>query len=239
VTGWSDRPESGPPGVPALAVRAEGERYGLLMPYPKKNLNTNETIALDMHPHWWYFAEPAMALLVSIVLGVVVLTQTDAGTTGRKVAGLAIVALLVITAFWLIGRYLKWLTTNFVITSQRLIFRQGVIAKSGIEIPLERVNNVNFSQSIFERVLGAGDLLIESGGEDGQQRFTDIRRPDKVQNLVHAQVEALIQQRAGYMRPVSGGGIDVAEQLERLEGLLQRGTITQEEFDSQKAKLLG
>ena len=30
-----------------------------LMPFPKKNLNANETIALDMHPHWWYFAEPA------------------------------------------------------------------------------------------------------------------------------------------------------------------------------------
>ena len=209
------------------------------MPYPKKNLNTNETIALDMHPHWWFFAEPAAALFGSIVLGIVVLTQTDEGTNARKAAGLVAIALLVITALWLVGRYLKWLTTNFVITSQRLIFRAGVIAKSGIEIPLERVNNVNFSQSVFERILGAGDLLIESGGEDGQQRFTDIRRPDKVQNLVHSQVDSLIQQRANYGRqaPVSGG--DVADQLERLEGLLQRGTITQEEFDSQKAKLLG
>ena len=114
------------------------------MPYPKKNLNTDETIALDMHPHWWYFAQPAAALLGSIVIGIVVLTQTDSGSTARKAAGIAAVALLVITALWLIGRYLKWLTTNFVITSQRLIFRQGIVAKRGIEIPLERVNNVNF-----------------------------------------------------------------------------------------------
>ena len=207
------------------------------MPYPKKNLNSNETIALDMHPHWWYFAEPAASLVGAIVLGIVVLTQTDAGSTARKAAGILAVALLVVTGLWLIGRYLKWLTTNFVITSQRIIFRAGVVAKSGIEIPLERVNNVNFSQGVFERMLGAGDLLIESGGEDGQQRFTDIRHPDKVQNLVHAQVEALIQHRAGYMRGQAGA--DVGEQLERLEGLLQRGTITQEEFDSQKRKLLG
>ena len=209
------------------------------MPYPKKNLNANETIALDMHPHWWFFAEPAASLLGSIILGVVVLTQTDAGSNGRKVGGLIALALLIITALWLVGRYLKWLTTNFVITSQRLIFRAGVLAKSGIEIPLERVNNVNFSQSVFERMLGAGDLLIESGGEDGQQRFTDIRRPDQVQNLVHSQVDELIQRRAGYSRPAPVSGGDVADQLERLEGLLQRGTITQEEFDSQKAKLLG
>ena len=207
------------------------------MPYPKKNLNASETIALDMHPHWWYFAQPAAALAGSIVIGIVVLSKTESGDTPGKAARLATVALLVITALWLIGRFLKWLTTNFVITSQRIIFRQGVFAKSGIEIPLERVNNVNFNQGIFERMLGAGDLLIESGGEDGQQRFTDIRHPDKVQNLVHAQVETLVQQRAGYVSQTKSGP-DVADQLERLEGLLQRGTITADEFAAQKAKLL-
>lgn len=208
------------------------------MPYPKKNLNSNETIALDMHPHWWYFAQPAAALVGSIIIGIVVLSKTESGDTPGKAARLATVALLVITALWLIGRFLKWLTTNFVITSQRIIFRQGVFAKSGIEIPLERVNNVNFNQGIFERMLGAGDLLIESGGEDGQQRFTDIRHPDKVQNLVHAQVETLVQQRAGYASQPKAGAGDVADQLERLEGLLQRGTITAEEFAAQKARLL-
>ncbi len=86
-------------------------------------------------------------------------------------------------------RYLTWATTNFVITSDRVIYRSGIIAKNGIEIPLERVNNVWFSQGIFERIIGAGDLLIESGGEDGKQRFTDIREPERVQNLIHAQME--------------------------------------------------
>ena len=90
---------------------------------------------------------------------------------------------------WLLVRYLRWGTTNFVITSDRVIFRHGVIAKSGIEIPLERVNSVHFDQGIFERMLGAGDLLIESGAESGQQRFTDVRNPDRVQNLIHSQME--------------------------------------------------
>ena len=212
------------------------------MPYPKKNLNANESIALDMHPHWWYFAEPAFALVVSIVIGIVVLTQTDSGSSARKAGGWIALILLVVTAFWLLGRYLKWVTTNFVITSQRMIFRQGVFAKSGIEIPLDRVNNVNFNQSVFERMLGAGDLLIESASEDGQQRFTDIRHPDKVQNLVHAQMEGLAMRRGGYAAAASAanaGSGDVTAQLERLEGLLERGTINQDEFDSQKRKLLG
>ncbi|MBK5333017.1 MAG: PH domain-containing protein [Ilumatobacteraceae bacterium] len=204
------------------------------MPFPKKNLNANETIALDMHPHWWYFAEPAWSLLFSIVLGIVVLAKTD-GSTGKALRVLTLI-LLVGTAIWLVTRYMKWLTTNFVITSNRLIFRQGVIGKSGIEIPLERVNNVNFHQTVFERILGAGDLLIESGGEDGQQRFTDIRHPAQVQNLIHAQMEGHFQLRAGYVNAPTG---DITEQLQRLEGMLQRGTLTQEEFDIQKTRLLG
>ena len=204
------------------------------MPYPKKNLNANETIALDMHPHWWYFAEPVGALVLVIGLAILQAAKGPDGKTG-DVLKLALIGLLVLTALWVIGRYLKWITTNFVMTSQRLIFRQGVIAKSGIEIPLERVNNVNFNQSIFERILGAGDLLIESGGEDGQQRFTDIRNPEKVQNLLHAQVE--VSRGRGPERSSARAG-DTAEQLERLEGMLQRGTLTQAEFDSQKRKLL-
>ncbi|CAN5572315.1 PH domain-containing protein [soil metagenome] len=205
-----------------------------LMTYPKKNLNANETIALDMHPHWWYFAEPTAALVLVIFLGILQATKGPDGKSG-DVLRLAIIVLLVLTALWVVGRYLKWLTTNFVMTSQRLIFKQGVFAKSGIEIPLDRVNNVNFNQSIFERLLGAGDLLIESGGEDGQQRFTDIRNPEKVQNLLHAQVE-ITRGRAGARGSTGGGG--TADQLERLEGMLQRGTLTQDEFDSQKRKLL-
>ena len=65
-----------------------------------------------------------------------------------------------------------------------------MLAKTGIEIPLERINTVFFNQSIFERMLGAGDLAIESGGETGKQTFSDIRRPSLVQNEIYRQMEA-------------------------------------------------
>ena len=209
------------------------------MPYPKKLLNPDETVALDLHPHWWYFFEAAAALALSIIAGVIVRVLLDAGNPRRYLGYVALVA-IVLSAVWLFSRYTKWITTNFVITNDRIIFRQGVIAKSGIEIPLDRVNNVNFNQSIFERILGAGDLLIESGGEDGQQRFSDVRKPQNVQNLIHAQVEAKSRQRGTYSASAAPAApIDIAGQLEKLEGLLQRGSLSQDEFDSQKARLLG
>lgn len=128
-------------------------------------------------------------------------------------------------------RTLQWNTTHFVVTSHRVIYRHGVIGKIGIDIPLERVNNVSIHQSIFERIVNAGDLLIESGGEDGQQRFSDIRGPDEVQNIVHNAIRV-----HGGSRSNSGGSS--VSQLERLEAMFQRGSITQAEFDEQKRRLL-
>ncbi len=192
-----------------------------------------------MHPHWWYFAEPAFALLGAIVLGIFIL-RSDSDGSIHKVFSFISIALLVGTALWLLGRYLKWATTHFVLTSQRVIYRSGFFAKRGVEIPIGRVNNVNFEQGIFERMVGAGDLLIESGGEDGKSSFTDIRHPDRVQLMIHSQLHAVTSGRGNdsdanaAMRP-----LDVADQLERLESMVQRGSLTAEEFDQQKRKLLG
>ena len=206
------------------------------MPYPKKLLNDYEELAVDLHPHWWYFAEAVAALIGSIVLGIIVIVATD-----NNVLNWLVLALIVASALWLLVRYLRWATTNFVITSDRVIFRHGVVAKSGIEIPLERVNSVHFFQSIFERFIGAGDLLIESGAEGGQQRFTDVKNPDKIQNLIHSQME-LNENRMfqGNAAPRGSTGVpDVTERLERLEALRDRGTLSDEEFEAQKQRLLG
>ena len=204
------------------------------MPYPRKLLNDHEEVAVDLHPHWWSYAQPAAALVAAIVLGIVTLVFTE-GSTRTALGWISVVALVVAVA-WLVLRYLTWATTNFVITSDRLIYRSGVIAKRGVEIPLERVNTVHFNQSVFERMIGAGDLVIESGGEDGQQRFTDIRNPDRIQNQIHVQMDANEQRR---FTGNAGSGTDVATQLEKLEGMLERGTLTRDEFEAQKARLLG
>jgi len=134
-----------------------------------------------------------------------------------------------------------------------------VFARAGVEIPHEWVNNVNFKQTILGRLVGTGDLLIESAGEDGHSEYDKIRDPRAVQNLIHAQAEAAARRRAGYGQtaapappstpatpqppaaspPRPPAASTVIHQLERLEGLLSRGSITQAEFDSAKARLLG
>lgn len=202
------------------------------MPFPKQLLNDDEEVAVDLHPHWLFFAKAVAWLVAAIIFGIVSLTLDIEAL--RWIA----LAAIVITALMVGHRYLQWISTNFVVTNDRVIYRSGVVTKRGIEIPLERVNTVHFSQGVLERMTGTGDLQIESGGEDGQQRFTDIRKPDMVQNVIHQQMDVNEGRRRGeHNRPPAS--TDVATQLEKLEGMLERGTLTQAEFDAQKQRLLG
>jgi uncharacterized membrane protein YdbT with pleckstrin-like domain len=202
--------------------------------YPSRLLDDDESVTVDLHPHWWYLTGPVMALVVSIIASVATLVGTDVGSGGRTVATWVSLVALGVSSCWLVGRYARWATTQFVVTSRRVIFRAGVFRKRGVEIPLDRVNTVHFAQGLLERLVGAGDLMIESAGETGQQRFTDVRHPGRVQRVIHAEMEARELRRVG-----GGGVVDVAAQLEKLEAMLLRGTLTSEEFDRQKRRLLG
>ncbi|TVR25670.1 MAG: hypothetical protein EA389_08485 [Ilumatobacter sp.] len=202
------------------------------MPYPTKLLNDDETVIVDLHPHWMHFAEPVIALVGSIVLGIISL-RFDGGL--RTGLGWISIVLIIGTALWTVKRYIDWATSHFVVTNFRVIYRSGWIRYSGIDIPLDRVNNVLISQRVIERAFGAGDLVIESAGASGQQGFNDIRQPGKVRNIINAQIQA--EKASG--RETASPAVDVAGQLEKLEGMLERGTLTHDEFEAQKQRLLG
>ncbi len=201
------------------------------MPFPRRLLNDYETITLDLHPHWWFLAPAGAATAVSGVMALTVLAQFDGWK--ETVAIYLMIGALVVSASWMVVKMVQWRTTYFVVTSHRVIYRQGVLARSGVEIPIERMSNVNFKQTIFERLIGAGDLIIESSGRDGQQKFSDIQNPEEVQNIVHAALQSRESQSGG-----NDVQSDVATQLEKLEGLRQRGTLSAEEFIEQKRRLL-
>lgn len=199
------------------------------MPFPRKYLNEGEEIILDLRPHWFYLAGPVAALVAALVLAVVV--------HGRSAWILfPVLALALVALVWFLGRYARWATTNFVLTTDRLIYRSGVASRQGREIPLERLNDVSFHQSLLQRMLGAGDLLIESAGERGQEQFGSFAHPQDTQNEVHRAIEAAAARDADRM--AGRRELSPLEQLEKLEELRQRGVITQAEFELKKAKLL-
>jgi uncharacterized membrane protein YdbT with pleckstrin-like domain len=214
------------------------------VPYPKKLLNDGEEVALDLRPHWWYFSKHIMTGVPLFVVLVLILGETH--DTTRKWLFIVWAIVAVAWAGWLAVKYMEWNFTHFVVTDDRVIYRTGVVAKRGVEIPMERINNINFHQGIFERVIGAGDLDIESAGKDGQSHFDDVWHPDGVQQELYRQMEANAKKRARWTAAAStppsaaapAPAASVPEQLQQLADLRDRGVITAAEFETKKAQLL-
>jgi len=210
------------------------------MGFPRELLSDDEEIVVDMHPHWWRLVPIGALLAVVVIVGLVVLIEAGSGLVGlafRVVA--AIVVLITLAVFG--ARYAKWTTTEFVVTTERVISRSGVVSKNGIEIPLDRINTVFFEQKPFERMLGSGDLGIESAGEGGRQTFTNIRKPSKVQAEIYAQKDGFEMRRLGRIAGAGGssGPVSVADEIAKLDALRQQGVLTEAEFQAKKIELLG
>ncbi len=209
------------------------------MPFPTNLLTDDEDLVLDLRPHWWYLAPSGALLAVLVVLGLAALIG-DWADALKVILGILVLGALA----WFGIIYLKWTTTNFVVTSERVISRSGIVAKHGIEIPLDRLNTVFFNQSLFERIIGAGDLGIESAGEGGRQTFTDIRKPSLVQNEIYRQVEGLETRKLQRLGRAAAAGTapppqaSIPEQIEQLDRLRREGVLTDEEFTSKKRELL-
>jgi uncharacterized membrane protein YdbT with pleckstrin-like domain len=207
--------------------------------FPRKLLHENEEVILDLRPHWSYFLVHGLVLVVAIVAFVAVAISIEHDAVSWVVGVVVLIAL-----FRLVQRYAQWTTTEFVVTSDRLILRAGIISKKGMEIPLDRVNTVFFSQKLRERLLGFGDLVIESGGERGQQVINNVAHPEHVQSVIHSAMEAEQDQREGARyadRTATAAPMDresVLDQIDRLDQLRQRGVISQAEFETKKAQLL-
>lgn len=213
------------------------------MGYPANLVQEGETVALDLRPHWWYFSRNILTGIPLAIILIVVLSQLEGDGWATSSLRLLVGVVTLAWAVWLGLEYLQWRMTYFVVTSRRVIYRSGVISKRGVEIPLERINNINFHQRLIDRIIGAGDLDIESAGKDGQSHFDFIRHPDGVQHEIYRQMEvrnmpvAMAQPAPAAAAPVQPGAA-VPEQIEQLARLRDQGHITDAEFETKKAELL-
>jgi uncharacterized membrane protein YdbT with pleckstrin-like domain len=196
--------------------------------YPDRLLSPDEKVIREFRPHWLALVGPLIWAIVTIAAAVAALTLLDSPANWIAAVGAFVI--------WIVAsvrRVADWATTHHVITNERVIYRAGVFSRRGKEIPLEVINDVAFSQTPLERIFRSGDLLIESAGEMGQSRYTDIRDPEGLQSLIY-------QVRESRMMHMRGSGErSAAAELEALARLRENGVLSDEEFEAQKRKLLG
>lgn len=206
------------------------------MAFPKNLLADHEKLIFDLKPHWVAMVPSLIWLLAGIALWVIGYQVADNRIDDPTVAqNVVAIAALTLILYFSIFPFLRWRFTHFVLTSDRLITRSGVVGKHSREIPLERINDVTFTQSALERFLGSGDLLIESAGERGQSRISNVRKPEDIQLLIYKTTE---DNNNRMTRPAAAAP-DIPGQIEALARLKESGAISQAEFDAKKQELLG
>jgi len=157
---------------------------------PRRLLGEGEHVVMAMRPHIKELLVPALVLLVaSPAASYLAAVMPDGDAQPWLRLAVAVVAVLILLR-WSVWPFLKWLTTSYVVTDRRLITRVGVVARSGRDMPLSRINDVTFDHTnLLERMLGCGTLVVESAGERGQLVLRDVPRVEEVQRDVYRLAE--------------------------------------------------
>ena len=94
---------------------------------------------------------------------------------------------LVLIVWFTVVPVIRWRTTHFVVTTERVLIREGVLTRTGIDIPMRRINSVQFRHSVIDRILGCGTLIIESASEEPLE-FDDVPGVEEVHALLYREV---------------------------------------------------
>jgi uncharacterized membrane protein YdbT with pleckstrin-like domain len=171
---------------------------------PKRLLADDEEVVMALRPHWKEMVGPVLVLLVTCPAATYVATVAPDGSTQKWLRLAVVVVAALIVLRFTVWPFLKWLTTSYIVTDRRIITRVGVVARTGRDMPISRVNDVTFSHSgLLERILGCGTLVVESAGERGQLVLRDVPHVEEVQRDVYKLAEADEERRRGEGRDVN------------------------------------
>jgi uncharacterized membrane protein YdbT with pleckstrin-like domain len=138
------------------------------------DLQSGERVIYQGHPSWrailgFYLK----GVLAAVVIAVVVELIED--------TGLALLVFAAIVGITLLAGFVKRVATVYTITDRRLNIKRGIIARNVQETRLQRVQNVNFSQSVYERLMQIGNVDFDTAGtDDSNFIFSGVGQPEAV-----------------------------------------------------------
>lgn len=155
--------------------------------YPDDLLGEGEHVVVHEHTHWKTLIVPVLVFLV-VVGGGAYLAALVAPTSWAAIGWSALGAVGAVLIIWLtLVPLVRWHTTHFVLTTRRLMVREGVLTRSGIDIPMARINSVRFEHSLLDRMLGCGTLIVESASDEPLE-FDDIPRVEQLHTLLYREI---------------------------------------------------
>jgi membrane protein YdbS with pleckstrin-like domain len=157
--------------------------------YPEDLLSEGEKVVIHKHPHWKMLLVPYVVLIVTLGLGIWLGILVQDATAPWDLIGLIAIGVVgIVVLVWLFFvPFVRWRTTHFIVTSDRVMAREGVIRRTGIDIPLSRLSSVRFEHGLIDRIVGCGTLIIESSSQEPLE-FDDIPQVEKVHSFIYRQI---------------------------------------------------
>jgi hypothetical protein len=172
------------------------------VPISQRVLADDEEVLVDLRLHWVFLAGPAVLTAVAVAAAITVAVRFPTAPVGvAAVLG----AMVAVPALWLAGRILRWLGISLVVTSTRIVYRQGIFGADVVELRLRRVSGVQCTQTLAQRVIGTGRLVVGIVGEE-PMFFEDVRRPRALQRVINRQLDALTT-GVPAAAPINGSGV--------------------------------
>lgn len=164
-------------------------RYCGSVPFSRKLLNSDEELLAELRPHWIFLFGPLFTSIGTwvVIIVILILWHHAPGWTNYPLLILAL-----IPAVWLLGRFVRWRSYIIAITSNRIFVRQGILGRDTVQLRLQRVTELNTSQSFIERMLGVGRIIIDVQGEDDSMVLEYVRKPAVVQRVMNSLINELV-----------------------------------------------
>jgi uncharacterized membrane protein YdbT with pleckstrin-like domain len=175
------------------------------MSYPEKLLANDEEIVEHLHPHWITLV-PAVAAFLLVCglsgLGIAFLPDSTTHHSAHQYLLIAILVAALLLIVWLtLIPIIRWRSTHYVFTTHRVLIRRGVLNHVGRDITLSRISDVAYAQSVWDRIVKAGTLTIESASENGQETLVNLPRANQIQQTLNRLVEADSMRRSRIQYP--------------------------------------
>ncbi len=188
----------------------------MTVPYPDKLLAEDEEVVRHLHPHWLAVFWPVVRLLLIVGAASFGTAVIPAGRQQGILRMLILAVALVLLLSLVVVPLLRWRTTHYVVTTHRLLFREGILARRGRDLGLSRITDVSYTQTLWERIINSGTLTVESAGDGGATVFRRIPDSDGVQQLLNVMIEEdadrRVQERSGHVGDYYGRGGTVPQE---------------------------
>lgn len=199
------------------------------------HLQEGEQILYQAYPSRVPLLPPLTLAVVAALAGLVGWNLSGQQVWVLMLAG-AVVAVALVMA---LVRYVRLSACHYVLTDRRLLRLRGILSQSSMDSYLDKINNVEHHQTLWGRLLGYGDVEIDTASESGAEVFPQISQPLAFKRAVDAATAAYHATAAGIGPAAAAAAAPSgAERIRQLKRLLDEGLITQAEFEAKRKQLL-